>query len=102
MPNNEPNYGAGSIVTASALRLHVQGGDSWKPLTRVRLELSEECLQSSTAPLEADGPGPTTAGCSSTSASLTPMLAVLAVLFFLRRPAAIRLVSRQERRRVQR
>jgi hypothetical protein len=104
-PVTQPSYGPGTIVTASAIALHVQGGDSRKPLTRVRLQLAEECFGVAAAPLEsgADSLGPTGVGCSSTSTTLVPVLAALAIVMMLRRrPASIRLVARQERRTLSR
>jgi Tol biopolymer transport system component len=93
---------AGSLVSATNLKLHVQNGDrSLGGLVRVRLVLTEAgTCSTSTHPLEAGAPeGPQAAGCSSSGGTLAPMLAMLFfAAMLLRRPAAIRLVARQGRR----
>ncbi len=98
---------AGDVVQASSLTLHVHNGDSWQPLTRVRLALTERCSTSTSMhPLDAAGApeGPSAAGCSSAGGTLAPMLALFAfgALLLRRRPAAIRLVARREQRRLPR
>jgi uncharacterized protein (TIGR03382 family) len=96
------------VVTARAVTLHVENGDTHQPLTRVRLVLGEVCggtssvsspLEAGNAPLDA----PQAAGCSSSGVSLAPFFAAFAFLaLMLRRPASIRLVARREQRRLPR
>lgn len=99
-------YAANTVVTAASVRLHIQNGDTHQPMTRIRLTLGEVCSTSTvTSPLQASNSidGPEAAGCSSTGASLTPFLIAFAFLaLMLRRPTAIRLVTRQEQRRLPR
>ena len=97
-------------MKAINVRLHIQNGDTRQPMTKIRVVLAEVCATSSvSSPLQASGPidgAPQTAGCSSSGASLTPFLVAFAFLaLMLRRPAAqasIRLVTRQEPRRLPR
>lgn len=100
------NFTSGTIVTALSAHLHIQNGDTRQPMTRVRVNLAEICSTSSTSsPLQAgnDLDGPQAAGCSSSGAALTPFVIALAFLaLMLRRPTAIRLVTRQEQRRLPR
>lgn len=101
------SYGAGTVVSAISAHLHIQNGDSTQPMTRVRIVLDEVCAgtSSTSSPLQAgnDLDSPMAAGCSSTGASLTPFLIAFAFLaLMMRRPAAIRLVTRQEQRRLPR
>jgi hypothetical protein len=75
-------------------------------MTRVRVQLAEICSTSSTSsPLEAGNEldGAQAAGCSSSGASLTPFVIAFAFLaLMMRRPAAIRLVTRREQRKLSR
>jgi hypothetical protein len=76
-------------------------------MTRVRVVLDEVCAgtSSTSSALQAgnDLDSPMAAGCSSTGASLTPFLIAFAFLaLMMRRPAAIRLLTRQEQRRLSR
>ncbi len=103
---NGGSYTAGTVVSAVSAHLHIQNGDTTQPMTRIRLVIDEACSASSTSsPLQAgnDLDGPMAAGCSSTGASLTPFLIAFAFLaLMMRRPAAIRLVTQQEQRRLPR
>ncbi len=100
------NYVAGTIVTGTGVRVHIQNGDTHQALTSVRLTIAETCSSTSStstvlAPLEAGEP--MAAGCSSAGASLMPFFMALAFLaLVLRRPASIRLVTRREQRRLPR
>lgn len=103
--HSAPSYGAGSVVAARGVKLHIQNGDMTLPLTRVGLVLGEVCPASVSSPLDVSNPidAPQTAGCSSSGASLAPFLAAFAFLaLMLRRPASIRLVVRREQRRLPR
>lgn len=103
-PSNQ--WVAGATITASRARLHVHEGDSWKPVTRVRVTLAELCPAPGSPapqnpPLPPPAPPHTTphhGGCSSTSGTLAPMLALLAFgLLSMRRRAAIRVASSRPR-----
>lgn len=102
-PWGHRRYAAGDVITATGVTLHVQNGDSWRPMTKVRLTLSEVCSTSTSMhPLTAGAPegAEAAAGCSSVGASLVPTAAflVLASLLLRRRPASIRVVARRGRR----
>lgn len=96
----------GDSVLASSITLHVQKGTVSLGPTVVRLTLTEPCSFGTIAkPLDAAGApeGAETAGCSSTGDAMVPMFAMLAfAALLLRRPASIRLVARQERRKLPR
>lgn len=98
-----PSYGAGTVVTAVGVRLHVQGGDSRQPLTQVALTVTEACTVEAQGDALAPDGGLDVLGCSSTSLSAAPAFALLALAALaLRRPASIRVVARRERRKLQR
>lgn len=99
--SSNSSYVAGSTVTASAVVLHIQGGNH-SSTTRVSVTLTEAC-GSSSHPLDAAGAPDAregaNVGCSSAGDALVPLLMFLAMALLLRRrPAQIRLVARQERR----
>jgi uncharacterized protein (TIGR03382 family) len=101
-----PTWTAGDTVSASAIKLRVQGGAVTLGPTTVRITFTEACAYGTvSSPLNAGGApeGPTAGGCSSTSDAMAPMLAMLVfAALMLRRPTAIRLVARQERRKLPR
>lgn len=98
---------AGATITASRVKLHVHDGDSWKPLTKVRVTLDEVCPAPgapppTNPPLPPTAPphrGPHHGGCSSTGDSLMWAFGLMAfaLLSLRRRPLAIAVVTRNRR-----
>lgn len=119
---------AGDPLAVSTVSLHVQIGDSRRPVTTVRVALATTTCVNPLPPLIAprphhhyeghhddddefatlsnelvDGTSGPNAGCSSSGATLPLfMLLGLALLLMRRQPAAIRLVARSERRKLRR
>lgn len=68
-------------MTAHSVVLHIENGDTHKPLTRAALTLNEICSTSSIRQhLDVSSDGDVAAGCSGTGASLAPILAGLALM----------------------
>lgn len=87
----DDTVGAGSTVRADAVDLHVQGADSRRPRTTVRLALDEQCPEAA-----ADA-----AGCSSSGGGFWALALGAALLLLLapRRPAETARVRVRARRR---